>query len=652
MNLLNQKSEFLAVTIGMTMVVLLMTLSLVAPTTVLGEGEIKTALYDLGQWDGATLIPEGTILRHPYISSFSAYILVHLFAPYGRLQVELRRFEEPFTGTDDGGILTSDSVYGGGFVRVPAVLSDGSRPAIQLSDGKYHWRARAVDNLGNASPWHEFGSTGNVDFEILTNQSPCEGLCITNINPESGAPGITAIIEGKNFNSGIALFNYVYFGSSGAEVIDWEDNKIVVKVPFGEQTVDVKVSTLASDSNKVPFTYNEPFIDNLQPQNGNTNTLVEIQGNDFGIKGISSLFKVKFGKSNAITTTWEDKEILTKPPSDYGTGKNDRNFLYCLATATVSGLFPAVFEIDKIAIESCAEWLFELAINDVNFGQTNGEITVDVKVTTPAGESNTKPFTYELLPMVQADLNSPGELRVYDSQGRISGMIQGEMREEIPVSLYDSKEEIVVIPMANDQYFYEVIGIENDTYNLNLLSVGQATTTLFKAIDIPITIGEVHRYIIDWENLKAGGRGAVMNIDTDGDGIIEHKVYSDGELTQEEVILQTKTTIDFDPDTLNVKNGNGLATVYIELPAGYDVNTIDTKTIKLNNIAALEKPTNIGDYDNDGTPDLMIKFDRSTIIKTLSSQDDTALLTVMGNMLHNDLSLFFKGEDVIKIVGR
>mgnify|MGYP001562903960 CR=1 FL=1 len=35
-----------------------------------------------------------------------------------------------------------------------------------LTDGQYHWRARAVDDKGNASEWREFGTAGNVDFEV------------------------------------------------------------------------------------------------------------------------------------------------------------------------------------------------------------------------------------------------------------------------------------------------------------------------------------------------------------------------------------------------------------------------------------------------------------------------------------------------------
>lgn len=185
MSLSNQKSWFSLAIISTIRIVLFTVIFLITSPVVFGE--ISPALNDLRQWDGSVSMPEGWILRHPFVSSFSANIVTHVSAPDGRLQVELRQFEESFTGIDDGGILTSDLILAGGEARVPTVLSDGSRPPIWLSDGKYHWRARVIDNLGNTSSWQEFGSMGNVDFEILTNQPPVADFTFSPSNPKDGA---------------------------------------------------------------------------------------------------------------------------------------------------------------------------------------------------------------------------------------------------------------------------------------------------------------------------------------------------------------------------------------------------------------------------------------------------------------------------------
>ncbi|UCF09097.1 MAG: hypothetical protein JSW28_05295 [Thermoplasmata archaeon] len=76
--------------------------------------------------------------------------------------------------------------------------------------------------------------------------------------------------------------------------------------------------------------------------------------------------------------------------------------------------------------------------------------------------------------------------------------------------------------------------------------------------------------------------------------------------------------IDLKPDHLNLKSRGKWVTGYIELPSGYEPAEIDISTIKLKLI--LENPFQlpsipverqevvIGDYDNDGISDLMVKF--------------------------------------------
>ncbi|MFX0011152.1 MAG: hypothetical protein ACFE9R_12610, partial [Candidatus Hermodarchaeota archaeon] len=76
--------------------------------------------------------------------------------------------------------------------------------------------------------------------------------------------------------------------------------------------------------------------------------------------------------------------------------------------------------------------------------------------------------------------------------------------------------------------------------------------------------------------------------------------------------------IDFNPKTLNSKSQGNWVTVYIELQEGFNVNNIVLDSILFNGVLAPEShPTGVGDYDNDGIPDLMVKFDRSAVIGLL-----------------------------------
>ena len=110
-----------------------------------------------------------------------------------------------------------------------------------------------------------------------------------------------------------------------------------------------------------------------------------------------------------------------------------------------------------------------------------------------------------------------------------------------------------------------------------------------------------------------------------------------------------EAAIDIDPDTLNLNSKGKWITCYIELPENYDVEDIDVSTIKLNNqVPAESHPTGIGDEDDDGVPDLMVKFDREAVQKILQAGDEVDI-TVTGE-LKDETS--FEGSDTIRVIDK
>lgn len=104
-------------------------------------------------------------------------------------------------------------------------------------------------------------------------------------------------------------------------------------------------------------------------------------------------------------------------------------------------------------------------------------------------------------------------------------------------------------------------------------------------------------------------------------------------------------TIDIDPDTLNLASKGKPITGYIELEEGFDVADIDVNTILLNNtIFAESEPTEIGDYDDDGIPDLMVKFDRSAVQEILEVGDEVEIV-ITGEVAGE----YFEGSDTIRV---
>jgi hypothetical protein len=155
-------------------------------------------------------------------------------------------------------------------------------------------------------------------------------------------------------------------------------------------------------------------------------------------------------------------------------------------------------------------------------------------------------------------LHSAGELCVFDSQDRVTGLVNGELKEEIPNSVYDEFDEIVAV-FAFDVYRYEVTGTEVGTYGLEIASIDSVQTDSFTAADIYTAPGVVHQYVVDWDALSRGEKGVTLQVDSDGDGTFEQTITSDQDLTKDEFVEEQCAAIlnFFDVSVAN-KNLSGL----------------------------------------------------------------------------------------------
>jgi hypothetical protein len=395
-----------------------------------------------------------------------------------------------------------------------------------LPNGEYTFMVKAKDEAGYIDP-----TPAERSFAVSIT-----GPHIDKIDPASGAPGIEVKITGLNLDR--QFMGWVDFGGDTTSVPEsWTDTEIVMRVPHGEGVVDVKVVIdISYESNAIPFTYNNPHIDSITPSSGRADEAVKITGADFGNSGPLELgFYVKFGKSIAVTTEWTDNEIAAKPPSDFGTGENDRNRLILLLTLAYYGWEGLVDDAMKELGEKLLE---DLLKEGVRISVAERRVEVDVRVFTPTGEpSNSKTFTYIVNEVTLSSLLSPGELRMYDSQGRVTGLVDGQVMEEIPYSYYVNNSILVVY--SSDSYRFEIVGNAEGTYGLNVTYGKDGETASFFAHDIPMLPGQIHNYTIDWAALSLGEEGVTVEVDSDGNGVPEYTFTSDSELTQNEFLIQT-----------------------------------------------------------------------------------------------------------------
>lgn len=83
------------------------------------------------------------------------------------------------------------------------------------------------------------------------------------------------------------------------------------------------------------------------------------------------------------------------------------------------------------------------------------------------------------------------------------------------------------------------------------------------------------------------------------------------------IIGETEVVVDIKPDTLSTKSSGRWITCYITPSEGYDARDIDASSVTLEGVSALPNQFGYVDINEDGICELMVKFDRSTILADL-----------------------------------
>jgi len=246
-------------------------------------------------------------------------------------------------------------------------------------------------------------------------------------------------------------------------------------------------------------------------------------------------------------------------------------------------------------------------------------------------------------------IRSPVAPLLTDQNGRRIGYVNGIFINEIPGAAMEQQLDSELFYLPSDlTYLVGTTGIEKGTLGLDFI-VPTAESRIRVVIweDIPVDVGSRATTTLSAVDIR-------YQVVTDTGEII--KPESVGELDTSDLTLYIPATIDIDPDTLNLKSKGQWITCYIELPEGYDVNNIDIETILLMQnegvitLVAESSPTEVGDYDKNGIPDLMVKFNRATLITYLKEQNLTSgqvTLKVIGQVSNK----IFEGTDTITITG-
>ena len=443
-----------------------------------------------------------------------------------KLQVELRHLDEYGGNFDEtqGGLKESNLVSDGNEVSI--IIND-------LIDGNYHWRARTVDEHGMMSDWVEFGNNPTSDADFIV---------IKNIKKR-------IIAESLNMR-----WNYLHMDMP-IGMLPWDYNTYVGYFNDAVNYRTIAVTSLAYAINSAKsgdFEKAELYLDASHQSNINSRTMylnsfyyyqslisksmfvaekvkdvcffavsvgvnVYSPGAGYLVDGLFILVDLKIdtelygsdtARKNAVTKVIIQTIFKNVKITEFG-GKTMEETIQNMRGDKIIPLVNNLF-----TSEQGKYYMYE-AIKDAAILELSEEGAQLL------GNKIIEEFPIFVNPgLIFIKAKSPVELRVYDSKGNVTGLMNGEINENIPNSIYDEDSKTVILLIANDDYRYQLKGTAIGTYGLDLVYAKGYESYIISIDNISISSNEIHDYTIDWNNF-ANEKAISRKVDSNGDGIPE-----------------------------------------------------------------------------------------------------------------------------------
>ncbi len=209
-----------------------------------------------------------------------------------------------------GPIGTSVTINGAGFGALAGVVKFNTATAI-VAPGDWS-DAAIVTTVPDAA----LSGTVSVNVSgILNTWAGFKVTKITAIDRESGPVGMKVTITGEGFGAARGN-NGVYFNALPAAAADyflWSDNSIIVRVPAGASSGNIKIKIGDLYSNDINFKVST--ITSLVPDYGPAGTVIDINGTAFGAsQGTGRVLYGGVSLASSDIYSWTDTKIRVKVP--------------------------------------------------------------------------------------------------------------------------------------------------------------------------------------------------------------------------------------------------------------------------------------------------------------------------------------------------
>jgi hypothetical protein len=150
----------------------------------------------------------------------------------------------------------------------------------------------------------------------------------TTVFPDAGPIGIEIMITGEGFGKFVSTKNnVVLFGKASGLVQQWDNGKIVVRVPSKAATGPVLIKNGKKIKRAGTFTVEPPVVKEVSPASASAGEIVQILGQNFGPTIGQKDSEMQFGVNEVLfngvpgeVVRWRDSRIEVKVPSNATTG--------------------------------------------------------------------------------------------------------------------------------------------------------------------------------------------------------------------------------------------------------------------------------------------------------------------------------------------
>ncbi|MYC70223.1 MAG: S8 family serine peptidase [Gemmatimonadetes bacterium] len=200
---------------------------------------------------------------------------------------------------------------GTGYVFFSSSVRPSAADYVSWSNSRIVVKVPARAQSGNVQVTTSNGTSGTKLLQIES-RSPQ----ITSISPSRVQYNQVITIRGTAFGANRGTSRVIFQGGkepSSSQYVSWSNTQIRVRVPAGARTGNVQVVTTRGRASSTRLTITSPWVSSISPQTGRTNTIVTVNGGNFGSSRGSSYVRIGSVTISSFTS-WSNSRIRFRIP--------------------------------------------------------------------------------------------------------------------------------------------------------------------------------------------------------------------------------------------------------------------------------------------------------------------------------------------------